>query len=60
MDTRKERRKGRQRKEAPKGAETGRKAQASGEREAKDFGQLVRLGFDVAVFAPASYQRHRL
>ena len=24
------------------------------------FGQLVRLGFDIAVFTPASYQRHRL
>ena len=27
---------------------------------AKAFGQLVRLGFDVTVFTPASYQRHRL
>ena len=26
----------------------------------KVFGQLVTLGFDVAVFTPASYQRHRL
>ena len=26
----------------------------------ESFGQLVRLGFDVAVFTPASYQRHRL
>ncbi len=26
----------------------------------KSFGQLVTLGFDVAVFTPASYQRHRL
>ena len=24
------------------------------------FGQLVRLGFDVTVFTPASYLRHRL
>ena len=24
------------------------------------LGQLVRLGFDIAVFTPASYQRHRL
>ena len=24
------------------------------------FGQLVRLGFDVTVFTPASYPRHRL
>ena len=28
--------------------------------EAKGFGQLVVLGFDVAVFTPAPYQRHRL
>ena len=27
---------------------------------AASFGQLVRLGFDVTVFTPASYQRHRL
>jgi len=27
---------------------------------AKGFGQLVVLGFDVAVFTPAPYQRHRL
>ena len=27
---------------------------------AESFGQLVRLGFDVTVFTPASYQRHRL
>ena len=27
---------------------------------AKAIGQLVRLGFDVAVFTPASYQRPRL
>ena len=27
---------------------------------AKDFGQLVVLGFDIAVFTPAPYQRHRL
>ena len=26
----------------------------------KDFGQLVVLGFDVTVFTPAPYQRHRL
>ena len=26
----------------------------------KVFGQLVMLGFDIAVFTPASYQRHRL
>ena len=26
----------------------------------ESFGQLVRLGFDVTVFTPASYQRHRL
>ena len=30
----------------------------SGGREA--FGQLVALGFDVAVFTPAPYRRHRL
>ena len=24
------------------------------------FGQLVRLGFDITVFTPTSYQRHRL
>ena len=29
-------------------------------RAAKAFGQLVRLGFDVTVFTPASYQRPRL
>ena len=29
-------------------------------RQAKAFGQLVRLGFDVTVFTPASYQRPRL
>ena len=27
---------------------------------AKDLGQLVVLGFDVTVFTPAPYQRHRL
>ena len=27
---------------------------------AKALGQLVVLGFDVAVFTPAPYQRHRL
>ena len=27
---------------------------------AASFGQLVRLGFDITVFTPASYQRHRL
>ena len=27
---------------------------------AKVFGQLVVLGFDVTVFTPAPYQRHRL
>ena len=27
---------------------------------AKAFGPLVVLGFDVAVFTPAPYQRHRL
>ena len=27
---------------------------------AKDLGQLVALGFDVTVFTPAPYQRHRL
>ena len=26
----------------------------------KSFGQLVTLGFDVATFTPASYQRRRL
>ena len=26
----------------------------------KDIGQLVVLGFDVTVFTPAPYQRHRL
>ena len=26
----------------------------------ESFGQLVVLGFDVAVFTPAPYQRHRL
>ena len=30
------------------------------ELPAKGFGQLVVLGFDVAVFTPAPYQRHRL
>ena len=30
------------------------------EPPAKVFGQLVALGFDVAVFTPAPYQRHRL
>ena len=28
--------------------------------QAKDLGQLVVLGFDVAVFTPAPYQRPRL
>ena len=28
--------------------------------EAASFGLLVRLGFDVTVFTPASYLRHRL
>ena len=28
--------------------------------QAKALGQLVRLGFDVTVFTPASYQRPRL
>ena len=28
--------------------------------KAKAIGQLVRLGFDIAVFTPASYQRPRL
>ena len=27
---------------------------------AGSFGQLVALGFDVAIFTPAPYQRHRL
>ena len=27
---------------------------------AESFGQLVGLGFDVTVFTPAPYQRHRL
>ena len=27
---------------------------------AEDIGQLVVLGFDVTVFTPAPYQRHRL
>ena len=26
----------------------------------ESFGQLVALGFDVAVFTPAPYRRHRL
>ena len=26
----------------------------------ESFGQLVLLGFDISVFAPAPYQRHRL
>ena len=26
----------------------------------ESLGQLVALGFDVAVFTPAPYQRHRL
>jgi hypothetical protein len=26
----------------------------------RSFGQLVRLGCDIAVYTPASYQRHRL
>ena len=29
-------------------------------RTAEALGQLVVLGFDVAVFTPAPYQRHRL
>ena len=29
-------------------------------RTAEVFGQLVVLGFDVTVFTPAPYQRHRL
>ena len=29
-------------------------------RKAKALGQLVALGFDVAVFTPAPYQRRRL
>ena len=28
--------------------------------QAKAFGQLVQLGFDVAVFTPAAYRRPRL
>ena len=28
--------------------------------QAKVFGQLVVLGFDVTVFTPAPYHRHRL
>ena len=35
-----------------------RHGRMSGGREA--FGQLVALGFDVAVFTPAPYPRHRL
>ena len=31
-----------------------------GGRPEESFGQLVALGFDVAVFTPAPYQRHRL
>ena len=29
-------------------------------RKTKVNGQLVRLGYDVTTFTPASYQRHRL
>ena len=35
----------------------GRKTEGGGHRS---FGQLVALGFDVAVFTPAPYQRRRL
>ena len=31
-----------------------------GGRPEESFGQLVALGFDVAVFTPAPYPRHRL
>ena len=31
-----------------------------GTGEGKADGQLVMLGFDIAAFTPASYQRHRL
>ena len=35
--------------------------EAAGEAASfESFGQLVRLGFDVTVFTPASYQRPRL
>ena len=30
------------------------------QRTLKSLGQLVVLGFDVTVFTPAPYQRHRL
>ena len=33
---------------------------AEGTAGRKAFGQLVALGFDVAVFTPAPYQRRRL
>ena len=33
---------------------------AGGGRPEESFGQLVALGFDVAVFTPAPYQRSRL
>ena len=33
---------------------------AEGTAETKAFGQLVALGFDVAVFTPAPYPRRRL
>ena len=31
-----------------------------GGRPEESFGQLVVLGFDVTVFTPTPYQRHRL
>ena len=43
-------------------ASRGRKAEGEGcaLRRGEDGGQLVLLGFDVAVFAPAAYQRRSL
>ena len=37
-----------------------RRPPASKNRRAGSFGQLVALGFGVAAFTPAPYQRHRL
>ena len=37
-----------------------REEKLKGQACCESFGQLVRLGFDIAAFTPASYQRHRL
>ena len=42
---------------SPKGAAEG---EGCALRRGEDGGQLVLLGFDVAVFAPAAYQRRSL